>query len=218
VSRPDRLVVVTGTGTEVGKTWVGARVLAELRGRGVKVGARKPVQSFEPGDEATDADVLAAATGEESQVVCPAGRWYGRAMAPPMAAVALGRPRFTIDDLLGELEWPDRLDVGLVEGAGGPRSPLADDGGTVDLIRALRPDLIVLVADAGLGVINAVRLAAAPLEELSATVVALNRFEARDGLHRANRAWLADRAAMTVVTDVVSLADRIAGGPALASA
>jgi dethiobiotin synthetase len=218
VSRPDRLVVVTGTGTEVGKTWVGARVLVELRGRGVRVGARKPVQSFEPGDEATDADVLAAATGEEREVVCPAPRWYGRAMAPPMAAVALGRPPFTIDDLLLELGWPDRLDVGLVEGAGGPRSPLADDGDTVDLIRALRPDLVVLVADAGLGVINAVRLAAAPLEEWSPMVVVLNRFEARDGLHRANRNWLADRAAMTVVTDIVSLADRIAGGPALASA
>lgn len=218
MSRPGRLVVVTGTGTEVGKTWVGARVLAELRGRGVRVGARKPAQSFEPGAEATDADVLAAATGEECEVVCPAHRWYERAMAPPMAAVALGLPPFTVDDLLLELQWPDQLDVGLVEGAGGPRSPLADDGDTVDLAVALRPDLVVLVADAGLGVINAVRLASAPLLEVSPIVVVLNRFEDQDRLHRANRAWLADRAAVTVVTDVSALADRIAIRPVFHSA
>lgn len=32
--RPDLLVAVAGTGTEVGKTWVACRLAAELRGDG----------------------------------------------------------------------------------------------------------------------------------------------------------------------------------------
>ncbi len=50
------------------------------------------------------------------------------------------------------------VDVGLVETAGGMRSPLAADGDCLAFCAALAPDVIVLVADAGLGTINAVRL------------------------------------------------------------
>ncbi len=48
--------------------------------------------------------------------------------------------------------------MGLVETAGGVRSPLAADGDCLDYCAALDPDVVVLVADAGLGTINAVRL------------------------------------------------------------
>ena len=41
--RPERLVVVLGTSTSVGKTWVTAKVLARLRAGGTTVAARKPV-------------------------------------------------------------------------------------------------------------------------------------------------------------------------------
>ena len=44
--RPERLVFVTGTGTEVGKTWVGARLAEVLRKSRRNVAARKPAQSF----------------------------------------------------------------------------------------------------------------------------------------------------------------------------
>ena len=92
MSRPGRLVGVCGTGTEVGKTWVSAHVLAALRADGVSVAARKPLQSFDPDDAApTDAAVLAAATGEDPHDVCPSEGWYPVPMAPPMAAEVLGR-------------------------------------------------------------------------------------------------------------------------------
>ena len=42
--------------------------------------------------------------------------------------------------------------------AGGVRSPQAVDGDATDVLAALGPDVVVLVADAGLGTINAVRL------------------------------------------------------------
>ncbi len=207
MTRPDLLVLVTGTGTEIGKTWWTARVAQALRTRGEVVAARKPVQSFAATDTSTDADVLAAATGEDPFDVCPAGRRFEVAMAPPMAAAALGRPPFTIAELAAELIWPDACAVGLVEGVGGPRSPLAADGDTVDLARALRPDLVLLVADAGLGTINAVRLSLAALDG-EAVVVALNRFDPRDDLHVRNREWLAAHD-VDPVTDPVAVATRL---------
>jgi len=170
----------------------------------VRVAARKPVQSFEEGDR-TDADVLAAATGESADVVCPSHRSLGVPMAPPMAADALGQPAFTVEELANDLQWPADVDVGLVEGVGGPRSPIADDGDTVDLADRIRPDLVVLVADAGLGAINAVRLSAAPFASYG-FVVALNRYEEANDLHRRNRDWLAERDGFAVVTSPRDLA------------
>ncbi len=66
--RPDRVVVVLGTETGVGKTHVAAALAAAARARGRRVVARKPVQSFGPeGSGAppeTDAHRLGRATGE----------------------------------------------------------------------------------------------------------------------------------------------------------
>jgi dethiobiotin synthetase len=92
---------------------------------------------------------------------------------------------------VSEFVWPRGVGVGLVETAGGVLSPLADDGDAVTLARHLRPERIVLVADAGLGTINAVRLALGVLDGWPVTVV-LNRYDALDDLHRRNRAWLVD--------------------------
>lgn len=194
-----------GTGTEVGKTWVSARMLAGLRAAGATVAARKPVQSFDPAEAAarpgtTDAELLAAATGEPVAAVCPPERWYEVAMAPPMAAAQLGRPAWTVADLAAEVRWA-AVDVGLVETAGGVRSPMADDGDAADLVAALRPDLVVLVADAGLGTLNAVRLSVAALGPAGGAelAVVLNRFDPADGLHRANRDWLEGRDRLCVL-------------------
>ena len=52
--RPRRLVLVVGTGTDVGKTWVSAHLLATLRAAGLTVAARKPAQSFDPADDPGD--------------------------------------------------------------------------------------------------------------------------------------------------------------------
>lgn len=206
------LVYCVGTATEVGKTWVGAAVLAELRAGGRSVAARKAVQSFDPADGTPlDSEVLAEATGQRPEAVCGADRTYEVAMAPPMAADVLGRACPTIDEVVVELRWPEpEPDVRWVEGVGGPRSPLAADGDGVDLARALEPDVVVLVADAGLGTINAVQLAVAPFAELGhRPIVVLNRYDAADDLHRRNHRWLADRAGLMTITSAVALATAI---------
>jgi dethiobiotin synthetase len=203
------LIVVTGTGTEVGKTYVTAELARALRVRGIDVHARKPVQSYAPGDATTDADELAAATGEPVDRVCPAHRRFATPMAPPIAAEALGLPAFTIADLVHETDVPS-TGVTLVEGAGGLRSPLASDGDTLSLIDASNPDRVLVVADAGLGTINLVRLCVEALGARQQLIVYLNRFDAHDDLHVRNRDWLRTREGLEIVTDLDALATHIA--------
>ena len=208
------IVVVTGTGTEIGKTWVTAATATALRRQGTKVAARKPVQSFAPDAPGpTDADVLAAATGEDPAAVCPSHRWLPCAMAPPMAAECLGLAPFTIADLVGEITGRAPMNaIVFVESAGGVRSPLADDGDSVTLVHALEPARVLLVADADLGTINLVRLSVAALAP-HRVVVYLNRFDRHDALHVRNRDWLVTHEGLDVVTDIEALAEILATLP-----
>jgi hypothetical protein len=71
----------------------------------------------------------------------------------------------------------------------------------VAFVHALAPDAVVLVADAGLGTIDAVRLACDALAATPFTVL-LNRFDPSDELHRRNRDWLVERDGIDVRVDV----------------
>lgn len=210
MNRPRHVIAVVGTNTEVGKTWFGAQLAEAARRAGLSVAARKPVQSFDPGDaDTTDAHVLATASGEDPHTVCPRPRWYPAPMAPPMAAEALGRAGPRLGSLMTELVWPDGpVDLGLVETVGGVRSPVTVDGDSRDLVRALAPDLVVLVAHAGLGTLNDVRLAVDALDGLRVAVF-LNRHDPADDLHLRNRAWLEQRDGFLVDTDAAGMLRRL---------
>jgi dethiobiotin synthetase len=200
-------IVVSGTDTGVGKTWVTARLLENMRRRGLEVAVRKPAQSFDRDDGLTDAEVLAAAAGTDPATVCPPHRWYDIPLAPPMAADALGRPPILLRDLIDEIQMPERATT-LIEGAGGARSPLADDGDTVALASAIRAVAIVLVAQPGLGAINAVRLGAAAFAPIPVFVY-LNRFETSNETHVRNVEWLTDKDGCEVHTSIPELADAL---------
>ena len=205
------LVFVAGTGTEVGKTWWRPRCCARLRQRrGCAVGARKPAQSFDAGDGPTDADVLAAATGEPPDDRVPAAPLVRAcAMAPPMAADALGRHPFT-DRRPGRRAraGPTALDVGLVEGAGGPRSPLADDGDTVDLARRSRPTSSCSSPTPDSAPSAPCACRSTPSRDAPILVV-LNRYDEDDVVQHGNRDWLRDRDGYDVVTGPETAAARI---------
>ena len=121
------IVVVAGTGTEIGKTWVTAELAVALTERGIAVVARKPVQSFAPDDDTpTDAEVLGDATVEDPHVVCLAAPLAaardgtadgGRALEPSRSRSPTSSPRSTDSTPPGAIV--------LVESVGGVRSPLA---------------------------------------------------------------------------------------------
>jgi dethiobiotin synthetase len=211
--RPQRLVVVVGTGTEIGKTYVTARLLRDLRSKGIDVAARKPAQSFGPEDQFTDAHFLADASGESPNDVCPRHRWYPIPMAPPMAAEALARPPFSVEDLASEIQWPlPAPTVAFVESAGGIRSPLASDGDSISLIEILQPDIVLLIADAGLGTINQIVLSLDAINSgahVATPVVVLNRFDPADDLHKRNRDWLTEHLEVDVLSSVQAVLAKI---------
>lgn len=200
-------VFVSGSGTEVGKTWTAVRLIEALQTRG-PVAARKPVQSFEAGDEITDAELLADASRDDPTTVCPEHRRYELPLAPPVAAELLGRPAWTIADLALEMKPAEGILV--IEGVGGPLSPLADDGNSVDLARALQVDLVVVVVPAGLGAINAA-LTSAPCFDDFDVVFFLNRYDAGDVAHTTNLSWLVERAGLEVKIDIDELALSVGG-------
>ena len=126
-------------------------------------------------------------------------------MAPPIAAKALGRGPVRMQELISEIHWPSGIDIGVVETAGGARSPLACDGDSMQLIERLNVDQVLLVAHADLGTINAVRLTLAAIGNIP-TIVYLNRFDAENEVHELNRRWLIEQDKLTVITDLHSLA------------
>lgn len=176
---------ITGTGTGVGKTYVTCALLADLRARGRSVSVSKPVESFDPEEDTPlDSELLARAAGTDSSNVCSLR--IPLAMAPPRAAALLGMEPFSIEQLRSD---HDQLhgaaaddECHFIEGAGGIASPIASDGDNRDLLDALAPDLTVVVADAGLGTVNACALVHAYLARRR-HIFFLNRYNAADPLH-----------------------------------
>jgi dethiobiotin synthetase len=141
---------VTGSGTEIGKTFVTAALIHELRHRNRPVAALKPVASgFDPAHpENSDPDTLLAALGEPTtiEVLDRIAPWRFRApLSPDMAAARESRAidfaalvehsRNAIATAPGTL---------LIEGVGGVMVPLDERHTVLDWIAALRiPALVV---------------------------------------------------------------------------
>ena len=206
-----RMVFVAGTGTEVGKTWAAAGLARLLRERGYRVAACKPVQSYDPDEDGpTDAAVLATATGQHAEDVCPPECSYPVPLAPPMAADQIGRVCPTVDELATNCRFGETVEIGLVEGVGGLYSPIALDGHNLDLIERLQPGLVVVVASAALGGIHDTMACMLPLSAYRRAVF-LNRFDPDIDVQALNARWLRD-AGLEVATRLAALADIVHKG------
>ncbi len=141
------VLIVTGTGTGVGKTVVTAAVAALAADRGARVAAVKPAQTgLEIGRLSGVADLHEMAR-------------YPDPLSPEAAARRSALPALALDQLAREVVAlaADR-DLVLVEGAGGLLVRFSDDGWTLaDLARLISADVLVVTA-AGLGTLNATAL------------------------------------------------------------
>ena len=121
---------VTGTGTDVGKTYVGSLLAAGLLERGLRVGVYKPVASGCRREEerlvADDAEQLWRSAGRPKSLHDVTPQRFEAPVAPNVAARSEGVP--VDEDLLrrGIKTWCD-CDCVLVEGAGGILSPVSDN-------------------------------------------------------------------------------------------
>jgi dethiobiotin synthetase len=148
---------ITGTDTNVGKTYIGVLIARALKAAGHRVGVYKPVASGcrREGERliSDDALLLWRAAGEPGDLnrVCP--QCFQAPIAPHLAARAEGKE---IDRKLlrdGLDYWLACSDIVLVEGAGGLLSPLGERDYVADLARDFGYPLLVVARNA-LGTIN----------------------------------------------------------------
>lgn len=155
------IVVITGTGTEVGKTVATAAVAAASLGQGLSVAVLKPAQTGVAEGEAGDAAEVARLAGAVTAVELAR---YPEPLAPATAARRSRRQTIGPEEIA---EAAAKLaavhDVVLIEGAGGLLVRYDEQGSTLaDAARLLRAR-ILLVAPAGLGTLNATALTAEAL-------------------------------------------------------
>ena len=148
---------ITGTNTEVGKTYIASLMIKSLRNAGLRVGVYKPAASDcdiqETRRISEDARLLWEAAGKPGTLdqVCP--QCFSAPLAPHLAARAEGR-QVDPDQLRTGLEfWRDQYDFVIVEGAGGLMSPISDDDYVADLAYEFGFPLIIVTVNE-LGCIN----------------------------------------------------------------
>lgn len=147
---------VTGTDTDVGKTYVSSIVLQALTDAGFRVGAVKPACSgatLENGQPRwSDLDQLAEAAGVSNvDLICT--QRFEAPLAPPVAARLEGRQPDFAAMRSSLLAWEMRADIIVVEGVGGLLCPLTEKESVADFAAWVRFPLLI-VARLGLGTIN----------------------------------------------------------------
>ena len=129
---------VTGTDTEVGKTFVTCALLLALKGQGVKAVGMKPVAAGtnEHGCN-DDVEALIAASGVVAPRELVNPYLFHPAIAPHIAAIEEGRS-IDIDRIVDSFDTLRSLaDAVLVEGAGGFCVPLGPHADSADLAEQL---------------------------------------------------------------------------------
>ena len=170
-------LLVTGTDTGVGKTWITSLLVRCFRQQGINIGAYKPVCSgaeVNSNGEVVWADIealrSACGTDPEIDLVCP--QRFHAAVAPNIAARMENRlvdSRLLID---GAARWESHVDQLIIEGAGGIFCPLSDELTVMDVAVELNTPTIVVAANR-LGVINHTRLTVEALQTHGVNVVAI---------------------------------------------
>jgi dethiobiotin synthetase len=161
------VIVVSGTGTEVGKTVVTAAVAAAALRSGRSVAVLKPAQTGltanEPGD-AAEAARLAGETRRGERVVWHELARYPDPLAPAAAARRSGLPTLSPERVAEAAEkLATEHDLVLVEGAGGLLVHFDERGATLAEAAALLAAPVLVVAPAGLGTLNVTALTAEAL-------------------------------------------------------
>ncbi|MFI9612606.1 dethiobiotin synthase [Streptomyces sp. NPDC052023] len=152
------ILVITGTGTEVGKTVTTAAVAASALAAGRTVAVLKAAQTGVRPDERGDAEEVArlagpVTTGELAR--------YPEPLAPRTAARRAGRaPVHPHEIAEAAAKLATEHDLVLVEGAGGLLVRFDPAGGTLADAAGLLAAPVLVVAAAGLGTLNTTELTA----------------------------------------------------------
>lgn len=202
---------IIATGTDIGKTYVTALILKKLRQNGFNAGYYKAALSgaamvggqLVPGDAQYVRDTAGLTCDPRDMV----SYIYHTPVAPHLAARLEGNPLELETVRRDFARMTARYDYVAVEGAGGIICPLRDDETAkieqIDVIKTLQIPTII-VADAGLGTINAglLTLIYAKTQQICVTGFILNRYDPDNFLHIDNKAQLESRGGVPVIACV----------------
>lgn len=190
----NRGVFIAGTGTDVGKTYVAALLVKKLLACGVKTGYYKAAISGADSVQNSDAGYVNRTAGLKQDPKTLLSYLYKTAVSPHLAARIEEKP-LSLQKVKDDFESVHRArGFTVAEGSGGIVCPLRwDDAAHVlleDVVVSLGLD-VLLVADAGLGTINATTLTVKYLRGRGIGVkgILLNRY-ADCVMHRDNKTMI----------------------------
>lgn len=189
-------IFIAATGTDVGKTYVSALIVKQLRISGLSAGYYKPAlsgaefdgESLTPGD----CRYVAAKAGLAVRPQDLTSYMYKMAASPHLAARMEQRP-VEADVILADFaKFAEKHDYITVEGCGGIVCPFRLEADKTlmqtDIIKLMKLDVLI-VAPAGLGAINSAVATVHYAESQGIAVkgIILNRYDETELIHRDNR-------------------------------
>ena len=153
-------IFISGTNTEVGKTFITLNIIKLLESKGTSVNPYKPVETGckQKLSELIPHDSMLFYKAINKRIDLNQINPY-RFVEPisPATAIKRSRRKIYIQNYSEKLKDLSYGDITLIEGAGGLCSPLASDGYNIDFIKKINAPTI-LVAKDEIGVINNVIL------------------------------------------------------------
>ena len=199
-----KALFITGTGTDVGKTYVSALIAKQLKDDGLDIGYYKAALSGS--NEITDSDAWyvkekANLTDSYDEMV---SYTYKHAYSPHLASQIEGNP---IEMKVIKEAYKDiskRHDYMIVEGSGGIICPIRYDKDKKIFLEDIIKELdipSVIIADAGLGTINSTVLTIEYMmkRKLKINGVILNKFEISNVMHEDNKQMIEEMTDIKVV-------------------
>ncbi|MDX3194083.1 dethiobiotin synthase [Streptomyces sp. MN03-5084-2B] len=153
------MLVMTGTGTGVGKTIATAAIAALAAAGGQRVAVLKPAQTGVGPDEPGDLQDVVRLAGPD--VTTRELRRYPDPLSPEAAARRSGLPALDPGEIAQAASDLDTAhDLTLIEGAGGLLVRFDAAGASLADVAWSLGSLVIIVAEAGLGTLNATALTA----------------------------------------------------------
>ncbi len=189
-------VFITGTGTDVGKTYITGLIIKKLKEYGINVAYYKAAMSGNerrsdgsliPGDALHVKNV--SGIEQPLEEMCP--YIYENAVSPHLASRLEGNPVQMSRVLEDFYKVCEKYEYVTMEGSGGILCPICFDEAKIqltDIIKACGLGCL-MIADAGLGTINSVGLTAAYLkaEQIPLKGIIFNHYEPGSLMHEDNK-------------------------------
>ena len=166
---------ISGTGTDVGKTYVTENLIYLLKAKGFTVSPYKPIETGCKKNKSklipSDASKFHKLIDKEIDIDLINPYRFQQPISPNRA-IRLANKKIFIDDYISRSKLLPKNDYLIVEGAGGLYSPISTDGYNIDLIKKMKIPT-VLVAKDEIGVINNILLSLDLLKKYKISVLAI---------------------------------------------